>query len=242
MLFYPSDKKSRLIFASLLLLVIFGTIILIHFFIQNYLLNKKEIARIDHGLAVTAKFNDFKSDHPTTNNSTTIKNFVCVAQDISTQRLDLTKGFFALFTVDCLYQDKNGQEQIIKLPLVIGNNEQVLIHGYEARDWWVDPADGWREKVWIENESKEEQKRYWNSWLEKVGFTGIGHIFNPVLERTNQGFGAEAMTHYYPDQALDNFAQTGDPNYLGGILWTTSPGVINTLNNITPTGLTNITP
>lgn len=129
MLFHSADKKSRLILASLLLLVIFGTVILVHFCIQNYLLKQKESARIDHGLAVAAKFNDFQTDQPTTSDSIIIKNFVCVAQDVSVQRLDLTAGFFALFTVDCLYQDKNGQEQIIKIPLVVSNGKQIIVYG-----------------------------------------------------------------------------------------------------------------
>jgi hypothetical protein len=67
---------------------------------------------------------------------------------------------------------------------------------------------------------------------------------DPALDNYGsfQGFGAETMSGYYSFQELQDFAQTGDPKYLNGILWTTDVGMVNTLNNIEKDTLQDITP
>jgi hypothetical protein len=187
---------------------------------------------------VVDKFNDFAPDSAENLSSALGKSLVCTAKSFSTDKLELAEGFYSIFTANCYYHDASNREKYIKLPLVVTNQKQTVKAGFSIEAY--DPR--------LEQLATEKT---WVSILGDAGFVGAGHIFTPALERadpsggvygTFQGLGAEAMARYYSDQDFINFANTGDPRYLNGILWTSDVGLVNTLNGITPERLPNITP
>jgi hypothetical protein len=204
-------------------------------------INVEQREQIEFSDQIINKFNNFNATAtPDTSNSSSTPfrgSFTCTAKSFSTDKLELSEGFYSLFTANCYYHDANGREKYLKLPLVVTNYQQMVIAGYGVMNY--------RES--FETFSAEQ----WSVRLADNGFTGVGHIFTPLLTKakpsggvygTFQGLGAEAMAHYYSDLDFENFKKTGDPRYLNGILWTPDVGLVNTLNGITPERLPNITP
>jgi hypothetical protein len=200
--------------------------------------------RIEFSNQVTDKFNANKfGTTPAQVDKTSTEPFssslTCTAQSFSTDKLELAEGFYSIFTANCYYRDVNNRERSIRLPLVVTNGQQMVITGFEIQEY--DP----------DYERLMNTEADWSAFLEDRGFIGHGHIFIPHLEKadpsrgaygTFRGLGAEAMARYYSEQDFVNFANTGDPRYLNGILWTPDVGLVNTLNTITPERLPNITP
>jgi hypothetical protein len=199
--------------------------------------------RIEFSNQVTDKFNanTFGSDPTQTDNTSTepfSSSLTCTAKSFSTDKLELSEGFYSIFTANCYYRDVNNRERSIKLPLVVTNQKQTVKAGFAIENY--DP-----------DYEELATERFWEGLFENLGFIGRGHIFIPHLEKadpsrgaygTFRGLGAEAMARYYSEQDFVNFANTGDPRYLNGILWTPDVGLVNTLNTITPERLPNITP
>jgi hypothetical protein len=198
--------------------------------------------KIDFSSQITDKFNTNRfGSVPIQVDSTSVEpfrgSFTCTAKSFSTDKLELSEGFYSIFTANCYYRDGNNREKYLKLPLVVTDGASVVIAGYKLQDH--NPI--------FENATEKA----WSNRLDNAGFIGVGHIFTPLLTKakpsggvygTFQGLGAEAMARYYSDQDFENFSRTGDPRYLNGILWTSDVGLVNTLNGITPERLPNITP
>jgi hypothetical protein len=185
----------------------------------------------------TNKFGDTSTQADNTYSEPFRSSFVCTAKSFSTDKLELAEGFYSIFTANCYFKDKANREKNIMLPLAISNGSQTVISGFEIQN----------------HNSKLEGLSFdfWFGHLRDLNFVGYGHIFSPLLTRSDpskgvygtfRGLGAEVMARYYSEQDFINFTNTGDPRYLNGILWTPDVGLVNTLNTITPERLPNITP
>ena len=165
--------------------------------------------------------------------------FGCVVDELVNKKIELAKGFYAIFSVHCKYFDQNQREQRVLIPLAVTDGHQMVVAGYGLREY--EPR---LEKV--------AGEAYWLRMLGQIGFTGLGFILHPNIERpdpslgtygTFQGFGVEIMRDTYTQKQLEEFAATGDPSKIMGILWTTNVGINNhVLNDIDETELSNITP
>ena len=96
--------------------------------------------KIDFSSQITDKFNTNRfGSVPIQVDSTSVEpfrgSFTCTAKSFSTDKLELSEGFYSLFTANCYYHDANGREKYLKLPLVVTNQKQTVIAGFAIEDY-----------------------------------------------------------------------------------------------------------
>lgn len=226
------NNKRKIIFILIISLIVFilaGT-----YFYPLLKSTQQQSAVFQQSIDVTKKFNNFPI---TQTNQEEINTFSCVVSKLIPGKIPLEGEYFAVFSVECEYFDAGNTKRKILIPIAIANEQEIITHGFDKNLYHPD--------------YETAHEAFWLSQLGAIGFKGIGHILSPNIEQADpalgnygsfQGFGAEVMKDYYSLQNLQEFAQTGDPKYLNGILWTTDIGIVNTLNNIEKDKLQDIAP
>ena len=195
---------------------------------------QQQSAVFQQSIEITKKLNNFSTAQT---NSAEIATFSCVVSKLIPEKIILEGEYFAVFSVECEYFNAANTKRRILIPIAITNGQEIIIHGFD--------------KTIYHPSLETADEAFWLSQLGAIGFKGVGHILLPNIEQADpaldnygsfQGFGAETMSGYYSFQELQDFAQTGNPKYLNGILWTTDVGMVNTLNNIEKDTLRDITP
>lgn len=184
--------------------------------------------------------NQFPLEKKTFSDGLPYREFSCVTDDIKVDWYEIAPGVTVMASAECWYE-QDGKQYSVRIPLVYEVDNQNIIYGYGATDWWEETEeDGsiWNERAWLENAPREHQENYWNAWLERIGFRGIGHIFNVWIIEPDpnnlvgnfSGFGNEQLQTVYTQEILDQFSENGDPSIVGGILYSPEPGMFNRFN------------